>query len=325
MAVSGPVHAAPLQVLALDAAGYAPSPLHAQDRAWVEKNCYVDLWIELLHARGLEPLACLGFTLAVDFEGDQWTFFKPSHDDLRTMYGMDVQELTVWRPLLEHVREHAAAGKWVCPEVDAHWLPDTAGTDYRQGHSKTMIAINAVDESARRLGYFHNAGYYTLDGEDFDEIFRADTVLPAYCEVVRLDRVVTRPAGELRALAHAALPGHLARRPTDNPVQRFAARFARDLPRLQADGLATYHKWAFATVRQLGAAFELAALHLAWLGLAPAAVEAFHRIAADSKALILKGARAVNTGKPLDVGAALAGTAAAWAEGMTALEEALAA
>jgi hypothetical protein len=316
--------AARLQVLPLDAAAYAPSPLHAQDRTWLEKNCYADLWIELLHARGLEPLACMGFTLAVDFEGDQWTFFKPSHDDLRSMYGADVQELTVWRPLLDHVREHAAAGKWVCPEVDAHWLPDTAGTDYRQAHSKTMIAINDLDEGRRRLGYFHNAGYCTLEGEDFDQIFRADVPLPPYCEVVRLDRVVERPLADLRAAARAALPAHLARRPADNPVRRFAARFERDLPGLQAAGLTTYHKWAFATVRQLGAAFELAAAHLAWLGLAPEAVEAFERIAAESKALILKGARAVNTGKPLDVAAALAETAAAWERGMAATQAALA-
>lgn len=308
-----------VQVLALDAAAYAPHALHAQDRIWLEKNCYADLWIELLHARGLEPLACMGFTLALDFEGDQWTFFKPSHDDLRAMYGVDVQELTVWRPLIDHVREHAAAGKWVCPEVDAHWLPDTAGTDYRQGHSKTMIAVNDLDEPRRRLGYFHNAGYYTLEGEDFDALFRADVVLPPYCEVVRLDRARRRPEGELRALARAALAGHLARRPADNPVRRFAARFEHDLPRLQAAGLATYHKWAFATVRQLGAAFELAALHLAWLDLAPAAQEAFGRIAADCKALILKGARSVNTGKPLDTAGALAEAAAAWERGMAAV------
>lgn len=311
-----------LQVLPLDVAAYTPSPLHAQDRSWLEKNCYADLWIELLHARGLEPLACMGFTLALDFEGDQWTFFKPSHDDLRAMYGVDVQELTVWRPLLDHVREHAAAGKWVCPEVDAHWLPDTAGTDYRQGHSKTMIAINEVDAAARRLGYFHNAGYYMLEGEDFDQIFRADALLPPYCEVVRLDRARRRADDDLRALARAALPGHLARRPADNPVRRFAARFEGDLPALQSAGLETYHKWAFATVRQLGAAFELAALHLAWLGLAPEAAEAFHRVAADCKALILKGARAVNTGKALDVAGALAETTAAWQRGMAALDEA---
>jgi hypothetical protein len=312
-----------LQVVPLDAATYVPSALHAQDRTWLEKNCYADLWIELLHARGLEPLACMGFTLAVDFEGDQWTFFKPSHDDLRAMYGVNVQELTVWRPLLDHVREHVAAGKWVCPEVDAHWLPDTAGTDYRQGHSKTMIAINDLDEPARRLGYFHNAGYHALEGEDFEQIFRADVVLPAYCEVVRLDRARRRPDAELRAMAASALARHIALRPADNPVRRFAARFGRELPLLQSAGLATYHPWAFATVRQLGAAFELAALHLAWLGIAPEAVEAFHRIAADCKALILKGARAVNTGKPLDVAGALAQTVAAWERGMAALDAAM--
>jgi hypothetical protein len=309
-----------LQVLPLEAATYAQSPLHAQDRTWLEKNCYADLWIELLHARGLEPLACMGFTLALDFEGDQWTFFKPSHDDLRAMYGVDVQELTVWRPLLDHVREHAAAGKWVCPEVDAHWLPDTAGTDYRHGHSKTMIAINDLDIAARRLGYFHNAGYYTLEGEDFDQIFRADVLLPPYCEVVRLDRAHRLTDARLRALARAALPAHLARRPAANPVRRFAERFERELPQLQSAGLETYHRWAFATVRQLGAAFELAALHLSWLGLAPDAAEAFQRIAADCKALILKGARAVNTGKPLDVNGALAETAAAWERGMAAVD-----
>ena len=60
----------------------APRPARRRS-AWVEKNCYVDVWIELLHALGLEPLAMLAFTVAVDFEGDQWTFFKPSHDDLR--------------------------------------------------------------------------------------------------------------------------------------------------------------------------------------------------------------------------------------------------
>jgi len=40
--------------------------------------------------------------VAIDFEGDQWTFFKPPHEDLKALYGIDVQELYVWRPLLEH-------------------------------------------------------------------------------------------------------------------------------------------------------------------------------------------------------------------------------
>ena len=35
---------------------------HAGDRTYTETNCYTDILIELLHARGDEPLAALGFT-----------------------------------------------------------------------------------------------------------------------------------------------------------------------------------------------------------------------------------------------------------------------
>ena len=38
----------------LDAASYARHATHAETCAWPEKNCYVDLWIELVHALGLE-------------------------------------------------------------------------------------------------------------------------------------------------------------------------------------------------------------------------------------------------------------------------------
>src|SRR3954462_9463178 len=74
---------------------YRRHPLHGEGAAWPEKNCYADLWIAFLHTLGLEPLALMPFTVAVDFEGDQWTFFKPSLDELRSLYGVDVQELTV--------------------------------------------------------------------------------------------------------------------------------------------------------------------------------------------------------------------------------------
>src|SRR5215831_18263466 len=87
------------------AAGYVPHALHGSTAIWTEKNCYVDLWIELLHSLGIDPRAMLGFTVAVDFEGDQWTFFKPSHRDLQDLYGIDVQELSVWRPIRDHVIE----------------------------------------------------------------------------------------------------------------------------------------------------------------------------------------------------------------------------
>lgn len=303
-----------------DAAAYTPHALHSQDCIWVEKNCYVDLWIELLHALNLEPRACLGFTLAVDFEGDQWTFFKPSHEELRDLYGIDVQELTVWRPLLDHAVEHLASGKWISTEADAFWLPDTAGTDYRHQHTKTTIVLNDIDVEAKRLGYFHNAGYFTLDGEDFIKTFRLDVegddadFLPLFAEVIRLDRLVARPDEDLKRAARALLRKHIERRARPNPVARFEERFIRELPELQDAGLATYHRWAFAGIRQLGAAAELATQHLQWLDeatFAPA-IAASQQVAADCKTLILKAARSVNTKRALDASATFANMAVAW-------------
>jgi Domain of unknown function (DUF1839) len=120
-----------LRVWDLDASGYRRHPLHCGDRAWPESNCYVDLWVELLHAAGAEPCAALPFTLGVDVHGDQWTFFKFPCADLELLYGIDIFELNVWRSLLHHVTEQLALGRPVIVEVDAFHLPDTAGTSYR--------------------------------------------------------------------------------------------------------------------------------------------------------------------------------------------------
>ena len=84
---------------------------------------------------GSSPVRSSPFVAAIDFEGDQWTFFKPPHAELTDLYGIDVQEFTVWRPLLEHALEHLEAGKLISTEADAFWLPDTSGTDYRRQHT----------------------------------------------------------------------------------------------------------------------------------------------------------------------------------------------
>ncbi|HEY0817432.1 MAG TPA: DUF1839 family protein [Rhizobacter sp.] len=312
---------------------YARHGLHGEQCTWVEKNCYADVWIELLHCLQLEPLALMPFTLRADFEGDHWTFFKPPLPDLQRLYGIDVQELNIWRPLIEHAAEHLATGKLISTEADAFWLPDTAGTDYRQQHVKTTIVLNDLDLAQERLGYFHNAGYHWLEGEDFRRTFALDgaspATLPLYAELVRLDRLQRHTPAVLAELSSALLKEHFAWRPADNPVDRFAERFKRELPVLKERGLGHYHAWAFTTVRQLGAAFELAAAYLRWLQphrpdvpLA-AAAEAFERIAQESKALILKGARVVNARREFDPAEALAPTAEAWARGMSLLETAL--
>jgi hypothetical protein len=312
--------------LALDAATYKRSALHAEDLVWVEKNCYVDVWIELVHALGCEPLAMLPFVAAIDFEGDQWTFFKPKHDELFDLYGIDVQELNPWRALSDHVQVHVGAGKMVAVEADAFFLPDTAGTDYQHQHTKTTIIICDFDLEQRRLGYFHNAGYYALEGADFDKLFRVGaapdpTFMPFFAEVVRVDRLVKRPLEELRAMSRALLTKHLARRPPRNPVARFAAQVPIDLARLQNEGLPVYHAWAFATFRQLGAAMELLSLHLAWLGddTSREAAAELAKVSHSAKALILKGARAVNAKRALDAAPMLEEMSAAWQRGMDLL------
>jgi len=314
----------------IDPTTYQRHALHAEDLVWVEKNCYVDVWIELIHALGCDPLAMLPFVAAIDFENDQWTFFKPKHDELFDLYGIDVQELNLWRTLASHVQVHVGDGKMVAVEADAFHLPDTAGTDYQRQHTKTTIIIADFDLEARRLGYFHNASYHALEGADFDSTFRLGlppdpTFMPFFAEVVRVDRLVKRPGDELRTLAKALLAKHLARRPQTNPVARFGAHVAGDLEELQREGdnrLAAYHAWAFATIRQLGAAMELLALHLVWRGDAVAilAAEELSKVSLGAKSLILKGARAANGRRPLDAAAMFEEMSGAWDRGMRLLD-----
>lgn len=315
-----------MRVLDLDADRYTRHLLHAEDRVWVEKNCYVDIWIELIHALGCEPLAMLPFVNAIDFVGDQWMFFKPKHGELRTLYGIDVQELNCWRPLLEHAEEHLGADRLIATEADAWWLPDVTGTDYRTQHTKSSIILNDLDVANRRLGYFHNAGYFKLDGEDFARTFRVDmdpdpAFMPLFAELVRIDGMRVLPEAELKARSAELLAKHAGEMPADNPIERFAARFARDLPMLQDKGLAYYHAWAFATVRQLGAAAELSALHLRWLDAHrhAAAADAWDKISQGAKTFILKAARAVNSRRALDASQYFDEWAQAWLSARNAL------
>lgn len=320
-----------VRVLPLDAANYGRDTLHSEERVWVEKNCYIDIWIEVLHALGLDATAIMPFTMAIDFEGDQWTFFKPPHQELRELYGVDVQELNVWRPLIDHVATHLGEGRMISTEADAFFMPDTSGTDYKTQHTKSTIVINDVDLDARKMGYFHNAGYFELSGDDFVKTFRLDaapdpTFMPLFAETVRIDRLVKREPRELGTLSRELLRKHLSRRPAKNPVTRFGARFREELPDLQAKGLPHYHAWAFATVRQLGAAAELSAIYVRWLDQAlasgenfSAASEDFDKISQSCKAFILKGARAVNSKKPFDAAPTFDEMASAWDRAMETL------
>jgi hypothetical protein len=318
------------QVLPLDPARYRRHAIHGEDRVWAETNCYVDIWVELLHGWGFDPVAALPFTLAIDFEGDQWTFFKFPLGDLYDLYGLDVQELAIWRPLVAHVEEQVARGRPVLVELDSYHLPDTAGTAYQREHVKTTVAVVGVDVPGRKLGYFHNQGYYHLEAADFANVFRLDgprdsAVLPPYVEFVKR-REAPVPVGE--ALVRAStrlLRRELRRLPQANPFERFKARFAAELEGLLAAGLPTFHLYAFATLRQFGACYELAATYLHWLKErtgkpVDGPLAALGQIATGAKTMQFQLARAIARKKPLDL-SALDGMALGWRCALTELQE----
>ena len=309
-------------------AAYARHPLHLADRAWPESNCYVDLWIEVLHAHGHEPLAALPFTFTADFEGDQWTFFKFPLADLRTLFGVEVIELNLWRPLVIHLEEQLTLRRTSLVEVDAFFLPDTAATSYHAEHVKTTIAIHTLDRAAGSLGYFHNAGYYELAGSDFAGLLRLDDAsdghLPPYVEVAKLDAGVALRGRALVTGSLDLLRTHLDRRPRDNPFRRFAPRFAADLGWLAGAPLTDFHGYAFATFRQCGAAFELGAAYLRWLqrhgeGSLDRFASACDDIAATCKALQFKTARLASVNRVFDPAPMFDRMADAWDETMMGL------
>ncbi len=69
-------------------------PSHSGDRIWPETNCYLDLWIELLHTLGHDPVPMYACALSADHDGEQWTFVKPDPADIRDLYGLQVAEET---------------------------------------------------------------------------------------------------------------------------------------------------------------------------------------------------------------------------------------
>ena len=299
------------RVLTLDPSSYQRHRLHTQERNWAETNCYVDLWIELLHAWGFEPLAAMPFTLAIDFEGDQWTFFKFPLADLWELYGLDVQELAIWRPVLSHVEEQVGRGRPVLVELDSFYLPDTAGTAYKIQHQKTTVAAIEIDVNGQRLGYLHGQGYYELHGDDFVNIFNLEgvkhpTVLPPYAEFVKRRTTAPLAGDDLLQAPLRLLRRQLPLLPEANPFAKFKPRFEADLRWLATEPIETFHQYSFATLRQFGSCYEVAAAYLSWLqsqGISqlerPTA--AFSELSANAKTMQFQLARAMARKKPMDL------------------------
>ena len=277
---------------------HVPHHLH-RARDWPETNCYVDIWIEVLHAMGEDPAAALGFTAAQDFEGDHFTFAKFPPEDLAEQFGLEVRELAIYDRLEAHLVEQTRRRRMVLLEVDGFHLPDTRGVSYAREHVKTTIAVNRIDPARGELHYFHGAGFYALNGEDYAATMRLGTRSEAdmwpYAEMVKFER--RRPHD--RAAAIPILRRHAARRPAEHPILAFRER-VREQAAVAAERVDGLHKYAFNTARQLGMNFELLGSHLRWLRdealvsrpLGPA-IESCEALSSGAKAFQFQLARAV--------------------------------
>lgn len=299
------------KIIALDLANYRKHMIHGEGRDWSETNCYVDLWIELLYSMGYEPIAALPCVFGIDFEGDQWTFFKFSLADLDRLYGLDVQELNIWKELLSCIEEQVALMRPVLVELDSYFLPDTAGTAYKLDHVKTTVAVNHVDRDKRYMEYFHNQGYFSLEGDDFTALFLDELdsrVLPPYVEYVKARNRSPLTTEELVSESIHIFTYQLENLPRQNPFTAFSERFEKDFSDLGAFDIDYFHKYSFATLRQYGAAFELCKTYLTWLAEYHAhktkllqAADVYGKISESAKVLQFQLARAIARKKPLNL------------------------
>jgi hypothetical protein len=245
------------------------------------------------------------------------------------LYGLDAQELAIWRPLVDHIDEQVRQGRPVLVELDSFHLPDTAGSAYQLAHVKSTVAVVEIDVEAAMLGYFHGQSFHRLRGDDFIAALRVGetdaTRLPPYVEFVKYSDRTPRSRACTTATSIGLLRQHLARLPTENPFPRFARRFAQDVHGLLEDNLDRFHQYSFATLRQLGACYELSATYLQWLagggeaGL-DEATGAFRELADRSKQFQFRLARSVARRAPIDL-SPIDAMGEIWSRGVGSLQE----
>jgi Domain of unknown function (DUF1839) len=294
-----------LDPLRLRARRHHAHALHRGERIWHDTDGHVDLWIELLHGYGFEPRAALAFTVTQDFEDDQFTLPRLPLDDIDKLYGLQVQELSIFDSLEERALTQTRRANTVLIEVDAFYLPDTRAISYHRAHAKTTIGIDVIDPNARRLGYFHNTGYHLLAGDDYDRVLHRpdgngappDALFP-HVEFVKR----ARPPVMGTALAETSadiLCAHLLRRPASNPVSRWRAAFPGHVETMLERGEPYVRDYALNVMRQLGSNFEFLAQYLHWMrkqgfDIPGDAHTAAQKIASESMVLQCRLARSVS-------------------------------
>jgi len=303
-----------------------PHPWHAGERVWSTTNSHLDVWVELLHTLDLDPAPVLLPTLCADFEGDQWTHTNISRPDLWAAYGIAVDDLCVWRPLLAHLVEQFDRGNVVLVEVDEFHLPALVGSSYQREHVKTLIAATGYDRDAHRLRYLHGALGAEVDGRDLDALLTAGiggAQLPPSSWIIKLDRMSARTPAERAQIGVALARLHGTRIPARNPVRVFGESLRSHGAWLAGGDAEHYQRWAFATLHQCGASFELAADVCAWLAThgeaSEPAVPHLRNVSYSARTLHQRLVRVPQSGRMPDVTHTVEDMARSWDEAMTVL------
>jgi hypothetical protein len=174
------------------------------------------------------------------------------------------------------------------------------------------------------MDYFHNDSFFTVEGADYAGVFQHH--LEPGLRWIPYTEFAKFPAEPVsgehqRAEARRLLGHHLARRPLINPLARFAEVFGSQVAQVADRGMDFFHLYAFNTVRQFGANFELLSSHLEWLDAAEFAAEsaAAKQICDNAKTTQFMLARAVARRRFDALTTALEPSVAAWDAVMTGL------
>jgi hypothetical protein len=300
-----------------------PHAWHQGERVWSATNSHLDVWVALLHTLGVDPAPVLLPTLCADFEGDQWTQCRVAAGDLWACYGIAVDDLFVWRPLLAHFVEQLDRGNAVLVEVDAFHLPDMVGSSYQREHLKSLIVVTGYDRHAHRLRYLHGASAGEVGGDDLDALITAgigSAQLAPFAQIIKLDRMAPRTPGERGVLGVALARLHATRLPSRNPVRAFADALRSHGAWLAGGDADQYQRWAYATLQQCGAAFELGADVCAWLAAhdepVAEAVAPLRQVSRLARTLHQRLVRVSQSGRMPDVSQPIDEMAAAWESAM---------
>ncbi|WP_052663848.1 DUF1839 family protein [Psychromicrobium lacuslunae] len=316
---------------------FQPHPVHGAESDWSNTNCYLDVWVEVLNSLGLDPIPALASAFSAEFVGDQWEFLKVRSEDLELLYGIRFGEYDTWKPLREHLVTQLQAGNLAIVEVDAYYLPDTAGVSYHQQHSKTSITPIKLDLRAAELIYFHNGGLYQLANEDFEHTIGAAAetgfVPRPYLDLIRLDGLRQLQAADFQRAARTVLRAHLARRErsTQSDPMGLLVEYVQSQQETVAElGLEHFHQFSFATTRQAGLTAMFAAELARWFArteksaagqqLLAEAANAFSECSGSAKKLQFQLAR-VAAGRHPDLQASGSTMQRSWQHGMRLVQQ----